>query len=110
VSQENDNSRESGSPKQTADDLLKSCKRSFEVTGLGIIASFIIAAWPLVGDGTLRLSNYLGFVSFLLVGAGGLAWRLVKLAPNHGAGLRSKNLLVPNVDSSLKRTTGRWPR
>jgi hypothetical protein len=60
---------------------LKSTGRTLEITGLGIIASFILAFWSLVGDGTLRLSQYLVFVALLLISAGGMVWRLWKLGP-----------------------------
>ena len=56
-------------------------KQSLEITGLGVIASLILVALPLVGDGTLNLSDYLVYATFLLVAASALAWRLVSLAP-----------------------------
>jgi hypothetical protein len=49
-----------------------------EVTGLGIIASLIVASWFLVSDGTLRLSSFLVVTALLLVGAGGLTFRLFR--------------------------------
>lgn len=67
--------------KQTMPAILKPREHSLEVTGLGVIASVLIAFWSLVGDGTLRLSEYLVFVVFLLVGAGALVWRIMKLTP-----------------------------
>jgi len=76
---------ESDSIKQTRDAILKSRERSVEVTGIGVIACFIIAFGSLVGDGTLTLSEYLVFVAFLLVSAGGLVWRILKLAPTRRA-------------------------
>ncbi len=85
--EEKDNSHEGGSPEQTRDDLLKSREHSAEVTGIGMIAALIVASWPLVSDGTLMLSDYLVFVAFLLVSAGGLVWRLARLAPNRRASL-----------------------
>jgi len=36
----------------------------------------------LVSDGTLPISQYLVFVSFLLVSAGAMVWRIWKLAPD----------------------------
>lgn len=101
--EQKDNPRESGSPKQVRDDLLKSCEHSVEVTGLGFIAALIMAAWPLVSDGTLKLSDYLVFVAFLLVSAGGLVWHLVRLAPNNKAGRWSRNPRVPSANSSRER-------
>jgi hypothetical protein len=62
-----------------------SSEGTLEVTGLGMIACLIIAFWSLVGDGTLPLSTYLVFVAFLLVGAVGLVWRILKHAPRIGA-------------------------
>jgi hypothetical protein len=81
-----DHPRDSDSPRQGRDNLLKAREHSVEVTGLGVIASLIMAFGLLVSDGTLRLSDYLVFVAFLLVSAGGLVWRLLKLAPNCGTG------------------------
>jgi hypothetical protein len=74
VLEEKNNPRESGLPKQAPDDLLKAREHSVEVTGLGVIAALLVATWPLVSNGTLRLSDYLVFVAFLLVSAGGLVW------------------------------------
>jgi hypothetical protein len=51
-----------------------------------VIASLIMAGWTLVGDGTLRLSDYLVFVAFLLLSAAGLVWRIVNLSPTHNPG------------------------
>jgi hypothetical protein len=69
------------SKKDATGAVLDSSGVSLEVTGLGMIASVIIAFWGFVGDGTLPLTTYLVFVAFLLVSAGGLVWRIVKLAP-----------------------------
>lgn len=96
-------SRESGRSTQARDDLLKPREHSVEVTGLGIISILIVVSWPLVSDGTLRLSDYLVFVAFLLVSAGGLVWRLARLAPNQQASLRNKNFLTPNATSARER-------
>jgi hypothetical protein len=79
MSEKKDNPGQSDSHGTADADLLNSSKHSFEVTGLGIIASLIISSWPLVVDGTLGISNYCVFVAFLLVGAAGMAWRLIKL-------------------------------
>lgn len=64
---------------------LPSRGRSLEVTGLGMIAALILAFGSLVTDGTLLLAQYLIFVAFLLVSAGGLVWRLCKLRPAENA-------------------------
>jgi hypothetical protein len=80
--QEKDNPPENGSREQRRDDLPEPHEHTIEITGLGIIASFMMAAWPFVSDGTLRLSDYLVFVALLLVSAGALVWRLVRLAPH----------------------------
>jgi hypothetical protein len=72
---------EGDSINQARDAILKSRERSVEVTGIGVIACFIIAFWSLVGDGTVTLSEYFVFVACLLVSAGGLVWRILKLAP-----------------------------
>ena len=84
------------SPKETRNNLPASCAHSLEVIGLGIIGSLIVAVWTLVADGTLRLSDYLVFVAFLLVSAGGLAWRLGNLANNQSSGLYDKSLSDPS--------------
>jgi hypothetical protein len=85
VSQEKNIPSESNSAKHASDAIFWSSERSVEVTGLGAIACFIISFWTLVGDGMLTLSQYLVFVAFLLVSAGGLVWRILKLAPSRGA-------------------------
>jgi hypothetical protein len=72
------------SVKPTSNTIFNSRGWSVEVTGLGVIACFLIAFGSLVIDGSLRLSEYLVFVSFLLVSAGGLGWRMWKLAPGRG--------------------------
>ncbi|HEY6491434.1 MAG TPA: hypothetical protein VIY99_20065 [Terracidiphilus sp.] len=64
----------------------KSHGSSLEVTGLGMIAALILAFGSLVTDGTLLFAQYLVFVAFLLVSAGGLAWRLCKLHSTDNAG------------------------
>jgi hypothetical protein len=94
---------ESGSLKWASDDLLKPRGHSVEVTRLGIITALIIASWSLVSDGTLKLSGDLVFVAFLLVSAGGLVWRLTKLAPKHCEDLWNKNSRTPNANSSRER-------
>jgi len=66
---------------QTGHGSLRSNDYSIEVTGLGIIAALAIAFAGLVSDGMLPLSQYLGFLGFLLVGADGLVWRILWLAP-----------------------------
>lgn len=63
--------------------LLKSRGRSLEVTGLGIIVSLMVAFWSLASDGTIRLSEYLIFLSFLLISASAMIWRICTLAPNN---------------------------
>ena len=73
------------SMKHATDSIPKSSQGSLEVTGLGLIACLIIAFWSLVGDGTLPISQYLVFVAFLVVSAGGLVWRILKLAPTRRA-------------------------
>ncbi len=73
------------SMKHATNAILRPSEGSLEVTGLGIIACLIIAFWSLVGDGTVPISQYLVFVAFLLVGAGGLVWRILKLAPTRRA-------------------------
>lgn len=80
--EEKDNLREGNECPQTEDSRFKSHKQSLEITGLGMLAALMIAPYSLVGDGTLKLSDYLVFVGFLLVSAWGLAWRLLRLASN----------------------------
>jgi hypothetical protein len=63
--------------------------RELEITGLGVIASLIIAFWSLVGDGTLLLSQYLVFVSLLLVSAAGMVWRALEARSGRGAATRA---------------------
>ncbi len=72
--------------KQEQGQIPKSHGRSTEVTGLGMIAALIGASWTLVTDGTLRLSEFLIFAAFLLAGAGGLVWRILKLPLPRSAG------------------------
>jgi hypothetical protein len=61
--------------------LSKTRGRSLEVTGLGIIASLIVAFGSLVSDGTIPFAQYLVFLGFMLVSVAGLVWRIVRLAP-----------------------------
>jgi hypothetical protein len=81
VNEDRENTQESDSEKKSERALLKARGRELEITGLGVIASLIIAFWSLVGDGTILMSEYLVFVSLLLVSAAGIAWRLWKLTP-----------------------------
>lgn len=62
--------------------VLKSCGRSIEITGLGIVASLIVSFGSLVIDGTLPVDQYLVFLALMLVGAGGLVWRIWNLVPD----------------------------
>lgn len=62
--------------------LLKLRGRSLEITGLGVIVSLMIAFWSLVSDGTIRLSEYLIFVLFLLISSGAIVWRIFRLTPD----------------------------
>lgn len=52
--------------------------QSHEITVLGMIAALIVTFGALVNDGTLPLSDYLVFLSFMLTGAGVLLWRMWK--------------------------------
>jgi hypothetical protein len=61
--------------------ILKSRGRSLEITGLGVVACLVVSFWSLVRDGTLPLSEYLVFLSLMLVSAGAMVWRIVKLSP-----------------------------
>ncbi len=63
------------------DATLKQCDGSLEVTGLGMIVALMITFSYLVYEDALPLSEYLVFVAFLLVSAGGLVWRTFKLVP-----------------------------
>ncbi len=76
------------------DALLKSCGRSFETTGLGVIVALIVAFGSLVSDGTLPLAQYLIFVSLMLVSAGAMVWRIRKLTPD---GLLIRERLKPGA-------------
>jgi len=71
--------------------ILKSHGRSLEITGLGVVASLALAFWSLVSDGTLLLSQYLVFLSFLSISAGGMVWRILKLTPD-GRSIAEKRL------------------
>jgi len=79
--EDREDSQESDAEMRAGKALLKSHGRELEITGLGVIASLIIAFWTLVGDGTILLSEYMVFVSLLLVSAAGMIWRIRKLAP-----------------------------
>jgi hypothetical protein len=81
MNEDRESVQEGDSKKKSQRALLKTCGREPEITGLGIIASLIIAFWTLVGDGTIPFSDYLVFVSLLLVSAAGMAWRIWKLGP-----------------------------
>jgi hypothetical protein len=61
---------------------------TIEVTGLGTIAALLVGFGGLVTDGTLPLNQYLVFAAFLLVSAGGLAWRIFKSAPSPASNSR----------------------
>jgi hypothetical protein len=61
--------------------LLKSQGRSLEVTGLGVVTSLAVAFGSLVGDGTMQLSQYLVFLSFMMISAAGMVWRIWRLRP-----------------------------
>lgn len=76
-----ENSPDENSMKQASKAVLDSGEHSLEVTGLGLITAVIIALAALVSDGTLPLARYLVFAAFLMVCAGGLAWRIFKLSP-----------------------------
>jgi hypothetical protein len=80
-----DQQNEPAFKKDSPSSPLKSAGRRLETTGLGVIASFILAFWNLVCDGTLPLSQYLVFVALLLISAGGMVWRLWKLGPTPNA-------------------------
>ena len=69
------------SMEKTASVNLASRPHSSEIAGLGLIACLIVAFGSLVAGGSLPLSQYLVFAAFLLVSAGGLGSRMVKLAP-----------------------------
>jgi hypothetical protein len=90
VNEDRENNPESNAQMRAGNALLKSRGRGLEITGLGIIASLIIAFWTLVGDGTIPLPEYLVFVSLLLVSAAGMVWRIWKLGP--GGELRPARL------------------
>jgi hypothetical protein len=87
--------QESDADAKAASAPTKSRGRSFEVTGLGIVAALIVAFWSLVSDGTIPFNQYLVFLSFMLVGAAGLVWRLFKLAP--GGRLKNEKTLRAGV-------------
>lgn len=81
VSEERNNA-EKGSNEKGKSAALKSCGRSLEITGLGVVASLIVSFGSLVMDGTLPLDQYLVFLSLMLVGAGALIWRIWNLVPD----------------------------
>ena len=64
---------------------LNSPEGSLEVTGLGLIACLVIAFFTFVRDGSLPLSSYLWFISFLLAIALALVVRIVKRAHSSNA-------------------------
>ena len=103
MSEGQDNLDRSASRDERGDNLLKDHKQSLEITGLGIIVSLMMAAWPLVSDGTLSIPDYLALVAFLLAGAAVLALRLVELAPYRGAGLRSGSLVTRSEESPIPK-------
>jgi hypothetical protein len=112
-----DESQEKQQPKKTEKDsekvLLKSRRRSLEVTGLGIVASLTVAFWRLASDGTIRISEYLIFVSFLLVSAGAMLWRIFRLAPETPKAAEER--LQPGIyrvsfAQQLERAMRRGPR
>jgi hypothetical protein len=94
-----DEEQDCGADGKGAPRALKSRGRSLEITGLGVVISLILSFWSLVTDGTLPLSQYLVFVSFLLVSAGGMVWRLWKLDPRRTA------TLPPSLEPGLYRVT-----
>lgn len=81
LNEDRSKNRESGSEANGRNVLLKSRGQSLEITGLGIIVSLVVAFWSLVGDGTIAFSQYLIFVSFMLISAAGMVWRIWKFAP-----------------------------
>lgn len=81
MNEDQDKAQESDSEANGRNALLKLRGRSLEIRGLGIIAALVIAFWSLVGDGTIQLSQYLIFVSFMMISAAGMVWRIWKLTP-----------------------------
>jgi hypothetical protein len=79
------------SARQTSNSIVNSPDRAAEVTGLGVIAALMIAFGSLVIDGSLPLSQYLVFATFLLVSAGGLGWRMWRLAPGRTANPQNRS-------------------
>lgn len=77
MTEEKRNPRKIGSRDQTNDSLLDPRGRP-EVTGLGIIASLIIASCFLVQNGTLPLAGFVISLVILLLSASALALRIVK--------------------------------
>jgi hypothetical protein len=62
---------------------LPNCQgHSFEITGLGVVASLIISFGCLVSDGTLPLDQYLVFLLLMMVCAGAMVWRIWNLVPD----------------------------
>jgi hypothetical protein len=82
---ENSNAPHETISRQPASDALPNLRGRFEITALGMIAALIVACWALVVDGTLQLFDYAVFVSFLMVGAGALVWRIFNLPPAHSS-------------------------
>ena len=82
---ENRNVSREAISRQPASDALPNLRGRIEITALGMIAALIVACWALVVDGTLQLFDYAVFVSFLLVGAGALVWRIFNLPPDHSS-------------------------
>jgi hypothetical protein len=78
----NEERKDRNSTRDAGSALLKPHGRSLEVTGLGVVTALALAFGTLVSDGTLPLSQYLVFVSFLAISAGAMVWRMVKLTPD----------------------------
>jgi hypothetical protein len=79
--EDQDRNQKSGPEANGRKSLLRSRGRSLEITGLGVIACFVVAFASLVGDGTIQLSQYLIFLAMMLISAGGMVWRIVRLTP-----------------------------
>jgi hypothetical protein len=95
VNEDGENRQESDAEWNGRNGLLKSHGRWLEVKGLGFIAALIVAFWSLVSDGTLPLSQYLVFLSLMLVSAGGMVWRIWKLNPEKHT--KASDRLQPGV-------------
>jgi hypothetical protein len=85
----------SGARKGAKSAVVESNGRSVEVTGLGMIVALAIAFASLASDGTIQLSQYLVFLSLMLVSAGGIVWRLKKLTP--GSKMQGEERVKPGV-------------